>query len=87
MAEAGEGLAGCATGVQCAGATGAVYRVKGAVKGRVVTGLSSVAAGPPTAPRSTPAAPSRPRPIRPTATPSSAASAATATPRRAPRSA
>lgn len=46
VAEAGEGLPGCAAGVQCAGNTGAVYRVKGAVKGRVVSGLASFATGP-----------------------------------------
>lgn len=45
VAEAGKGLPGCAVGVQCAGATGAIYKVKGSTKGRVVTGLSSVAAG------------------------------------------
>ncbi|MCX4696895.1 ScyD/ScyE family protein [Streptomyces sp. NBC_01408] len=46
VAESGEGLVGCAAGVQCAGATGSIYKVKGTSKSRVVTGLSSVAAGP-----------------------------------------
>lgn len=45
VAEAGEGLPGCAVGVQCAGATGSIYKVKGSTKSRVVTGLSSVAGG------------------------------------------
>ncbi|MFD5877081.1 ScyD/ScyE family protein [Streptomyces sp. NPDC060322] len=46
VAEAGEGLPGCATGTACAGLTGAVYRVKGESKGRVVEGLQSYAKGP-----------------------------------------
>ncbi|MEU0163647.1 ScyD/ScyE family protein [Streptomyces sp. NPDC006261] len=45
VAEAGEGQVGCAVGAQCVGTTGAVYRVKGSAKGRVATGLASVAGG------------------------------------------
>jgi hypothetical protein len=46
VAEAGEGLPGCAAGQQCVGLTGSVYKVKGSYQGRVVTGLASAAKGP-----------------------------------------
>ncbi|WNZ06322.1 ScyD/ScyE family protein [Streptomyces sp. 11x1] len=45
VAEAGEGLPGCAEGQSCVGATGGVYKVKGSFKGRVVSGLASHAQG------------------------------------------
>ncbi|MBD9729322.1 ScyD/ScyE family protein [Streptomyces caniscabiei] len=45
VAEAGEGLPGCAEGQSCVGRTGGVYKVKGDAKGRVVTGLASHAEG------------------------------------------
>ena len=45
VAEAGEGLPGCAEGQSCVGRTGGVYKVKGDSKGRVVTGLASHAEG------------------------------------------
>ncbi|MEU5383148.1 ScyD/ScyE family protein [Kitasatospora cineracea] len=43
VAEAGEGLPGCAAGQTCAAPTGAIYRVQGTSQGRVVTGLPSAA--------------------------------------------
>ncbi|MGW7385610.1 ScyD/ScyE family protein [Streptomyces sp. NPDC054794] len=45
VAEAGQGLLGCADGAQCVGRTGSVYKVKGSFKGRVVTGLASTGQG------------------------------------------
>jgi hypothetical protein len=45
VAEAGEGLPGCAVGTRCVGTTGSVYKVKGSKQSRVVTGLASTAIG------------------------------------------
>ncbi|CAL9668139.1 ScyD/ScyE family protein [Streptomyces sp. Tu 3180] len=46
VAEAGEGLPGCAAGTRCLGATGALVKVPfGGKKSRVVTGLPSTAVG------------------------------------------
>lgn len=45
VAEAGEGLPGCPEGQSCLGKTGAIYKVKGTFKGRVVTGLASTGKG------------------------------------------
>ncbi|MFF4020816.1 ScyD/ScyE family protein [Streptomyces sp. NPDC001843] len=46
VAEAGEGLAGCAAGTRCVGSTGAIYKLSASGSGkRVVTGLASTAVG------------------------------------------
>ncbi|WP_030205709.1 ScyD/ScyE family protein [Streptomyces sp. NRRL S-87] len=45
VAESGAGKPGCAAGEKCLGTTGAIYKVKGGFKGRVVSGLASTAVG------------------------------------------